>query len=588
MRLVLPSLALAATTAFSGCGMFQQGQPYEAKVTLHVAEAAMAAGVPEMALRVAEMMLQRQPHNVAAMVARADALYALGEVDAARTAYREAVAAAPANPGALIGLGRTLVRANPAAAAAAFEAALVEQPHNVLALNNLGIARDMQGDHPGAQEAYRRALAVSPKSLDVQTNLGLSLALSGDGTKAVKMLEPIATAAAATPMQRANLAVAEATVAMPFGRAEASAAGAGDASPLAISVAPRGFVRREALGQEAVLVAEAQSVAPALRTRVEPVSGFVVKARMEPAGPVVKARVEPVSVPVVAAGAAPVAGPVVTAGAAPVAGPVAKARVEPVAGPVVKARVEPVAAPVLTARTEPARSGSKVGAPAQAGPASIMRVDPATVVAEAGAVDPVRRLQSAFLDVPAPPAAIDVPLAAPRRPDVRLRMLTKVAEPVPGANSAATGVAANAYRRVDRQVARVAEPAAASSALAHRAEMPPSRDHTDVLSQKSTPRLVLASAAAPSVVRERRGVVAGYSVQVCAADLAQAAGSEWQKMRSRWPDLLSGQTPAVQQASVRDQTFWRLRTGTFTNVVDAGDFCARLRAVGSNCWISRD
>src|SRR4051794_35077525 len=209
---VLPAFALAvATTALAGCGMFRDsGDTPHAEVTLRIAEAAMASGAPDMALRVAQLVLEKQPDNAGALVAKGDALYALGAPDQARDAYRQAVAADSSAVAAHIGLGRTLVRASPREAEAQFLAATARQPDNVNALNNLGIARDMQGHHAEAQIAYRQALALVPDMADVKTNLGLSLALSGQGTQAVQVLQPVATAADATPLKRADLAVATA------------------------------------------------------------------------------------------------------------------------------------------------------------------------------------------------------------------------------------------------------------------------------------------------------------------------------------------------------------------------------------------
>jgi Flp pilus assembly protein TadD len=252
VTLAQPILVLAmSVTVLTGCGLFAPSQSPEARVTLRVADAAMAAGDPQMALRVAEIVLRRHPDNVAAMVKRADALYALGAPDDARAAYRQAVAADPADAGAEIGLGRTLIRSDPHSAEIAFLAALARQPDNVLALNDLGIARDMQGHHAPAQIAYRQALAVAPDSADVRTNLGLSLALSGNETQAVGMLRPIATAPEATSLQRADLAMAVA------GTGGIQGPPAAEEIPLAITPAPSVAVRRQDLPALAVLATAA-------------------------------------------------------------------------------------------------------------------------------------------------------------------------------------------------------------------------------------------------------------------------------------------------------------------------------------------
>jgi len=45
-----------------------------------------------------------------------------------------------------------------------------------------------------------------------------------------------------------------------------------------------------------------------------------------------------------------------------------------------------------------------------------------------------------------------------------------------------------------------------------------------------------------------------------------------------------GRAPIVQQAEVNGRMFWRLRTGGFTALADANEFCGRVQAAGSRCW----
>ena len=209
-RSLLASTVSVLVLALVGCGNSMQtgsGTP-PGRLTVSVADAALAAGVPDMALRVAELILRDNPRNVAALVAKGDALYAMGRPDLARGAYRAAVAAEPASVPALIGLGRTLVRSDPKAAEAAFLDAATRAPDNVTALSNLGIARDLQGRHEAAQVAYRQALAVAPDTADVQLNLGLSLALSGKAGEAVVVLRPLAGSIDQAGVRRNDLAAA--------------------------------------------------------------------------------------------------------------------------------------------------------------------------------------------------------------------------------------------------------------------------------------------------------------------------------------------------------------------------------------------
>jgi cell division septation protein DedD len=102
----------------------------------------------------------------------------------------------------------------------------------------------LQGRHTEAQAAYRRALAAAPGMSEAAVNLGLSLALSGDGTQAVGMLRPLATAPEASPLQRADLALA---VAGTRTADTIPAPPASEATTLAINVAPSVAVHRQDL-----------------------------------------------------------------------------------------------------------------------------------------------------------------------------------------------------------------------------------------------------------------------------------------------------------------------------------------------------
>jgi hypothetical protein len=95
------------------------------------------------------------------------------------------------------------------------------------------------------------------------------------------------------------------------------------------------------------------------------------------------------------------------------------------------------------------------------------------------------------------------------------------------------------------------------------------------------PTPISASATPP---REVQAAPDGIYVQMASLDSEQAARIEWQRMRARAPDLFGDRSPAVEKAEVRDRTFWRLRTGGFSSVGDANQFCGRLRATGASCW----
>jgi Flp pilus assembly protein TadD len=203
-KALLPTIALALL--LTGCADPIWSRHSQPQVSLHVANAALAAGAPGLALRVADLALAREPRSLMALIARGDALYAMGDRESAQAAYRAAVTIDAAAVAAQLGLGRTLIEMDPGAAATAFQAAIDQDPGNVAALSNLGVANDLQGRHAEAQDAYRRALMAAPESTDVKVNLGRSLALSDRKDDAVRLLRAVAAEPGAAVAFRAELA----------------------------------------------------------------------------------------------------------------------------------------------------------------------------------------------------------------------------------------------------------------------------------------------------------------------------------------------------------------------------------------------
>ncbi len=206
---LLPAVLLSASF-LTGCARPQGGQPTAAigSASLNVADAAIAGGDPTMALSVTQSVLQSEPDNVDALIHEGDAYYALGRCPAAEAAYQIALQKDPSSSLAETGVGRCLLKTDPHAAEAALLLALRDDPGNAAAYNDLGIARDLQGNFAGAVEPYERALAAAPTLTAAEVNLGLSLALSGNGAAALQYLGPLATAQGATPKIREDYAAA--------------------------------------------------------------------------------------------------------------------------------------------------------------------------------------------------------------------------------------------------------------------------------------------------------------------------------------------------------------------------------------------
>jgi Flp pilus assembly protein TadD len=200
----LAALALASCAARApGGGDAEAGAP-----GLKLADAAMAGGAPEIALRAADDVLARNPTDVPALVEEGAALAALGRDDEAAISYRRALALRPSSRAARIGLGRLALSSDPAEAATLFGEVLRSRPDDVTSLVDRGIAEDLQGRHEAAEASYRAALAVQPDNQAAEVNLALSLALAGHARQAVFMLQPLATGEAQGRRVADDLAVA--------------------------------------------------------------------------------------------------------------------------------------------------------------------------------------------------------------------------------------------------------------------------------------------------------------------------------------------------------------------------------------------
>jgi Flp pilus assembly protein TadD len=177
---------------------------------LDVARAALASGSPEIALKISTDRLRTQPGDVAAMVVEGDALAALGRRAEAGAAFRQALAMQPDSVAARIGLGRLALADDPPRAEALLREVVAREPRNAVALNDLGIALDLQGRHAAAQEAYRSALGAAPDMQAAMVNLALSLGLSGQAAQGADLLRPLAAAPDATPRVRHDFAIVSA------------------------------------------------------------------------------------------------------------------------------------------------------------------------------------------------------------------------------------------------------------------------------------------------------------------------------------------------------------------------------------------
>jgi Flp pilus assembly protein TadD len=210
--------ALAALLLMNGCGDLLSSGSGGATSGLNFAETALHSGAGQVALQVSESVLRASPNNTNAKEVKGDALTLLGQYDDATAVYQGLLAGDPNSVRANIGMGRIKLMSDPATAEALFQQVLKRQPKDLTALNNLGIARDLQGRHADAQVAYHQALAIDPGLKSAQVNLSLSMAMNGQGAAAVQMAKASASEPGASVKVKHDYAV---VLAMAGNRSEA-------------------------------------------------------------------------------------------------------------------------------------------------------------------------------------------------------------------------------------------------------------------------------------------------------------------------------------------------------------------------------
>jgi hypothetical protein len=95
-------------------------------------------------------------------------------------------------------------------------------------------------------------------------------------------------------------------------------------------------------------------------------------------------------------------------------------------------------------------------------------------------------------------------------------------------------------------------------------------------------------APAHAVAADHPGHPAGGKtlVQLAALTSEDAAKSEWERLAKRMPDLLGKRQPAVSKIDRDGKTWYRLRTGGFSDIAQATAFCEQVRAKGNGCSIA--
>jgi Flp pilus assembly protein TadD len=136
-----------------------------------------------------------------------DAYMRAGKIEQAIQAYRAALAVAPDNPAALLGLGTALVRTGDVDGGVVALAKAAPIVNTMTAYNRLGVAQTLSGQFTQAHQSFDTASALAPDDLDIRTNLALAAALDGQETKAIDASRAVVTSPGAQARHRRNLMI---------------------------------------------------------------------------------------------------------------------------------------------------------------------------------------------------------------------------------------------------------------------------------------------------------------------------------------------------------------------------------------------
>jgi Flp pilus assembly protein TadD len=373
---------------------------------MNVADAAIAGGDPEMALRVSQSVLAADPKNLDALYHEGAAYYAINRCMDAIAVYKVALSVNPSSSSAELGIGRCELKQDAAQAELAFAAAVRDDPGNAKALNDLGIARDLQGNHAGAVGPYQQALLLDPGNVATEVNIGMSLALSGNGQQALQYLGPLATSPEATPKIREDYAAALVAAGR---QTEAREVLAIDLTPDQVPPLLNDFAAAIASGQAPVTPPVASAVAPAAPVaQAAPAAPVVQTTLATPPAASPPAASPPVVAPPPApqvAVVAPPPAPIESAAAASPNLPDASAPPSAIAAAIAAASL-PAALPAAPPAASPAPAPIKTAA-ADPVPAPVAAASPPPSAAAPPAPQPV-----ADVPAPAPPPSPAPPAPA--------------------------------------------------------------------------------------------------------------------------------------------------------------------------------
>jgi len=205
--LLLHTASVVLVVMLSACGRSEDGAlSMQTRNTL--ADQAEQSGRYAEAAQFYQHAAQEHPHDSALQIAYARALLGSGDLVGARDVVLKALAARPGDRALLRESGVIELKSgNAALGISTFDRLLADDASDWRTLVDKGVALDVSGQHPAAQQLYCRAWQIAPNQASIATDFATSLMLQGNANAARGALDPYFQRFDIPAATRADLAV---------------------------------------------------------------------------------------------------------------------------------------------------------------------------------------------------------------------------------------------------------------------------------------------------------------------------------------------------------------------------------------------